>query len=358
MKAQLTAIPRAGLAAVALLAVTASALPLAAQAATGAARHEQARIHAVAHPILGVDLYATSNPSQRIVRRDGIRDLTYIKDTLKASSVGIAWNFYTPADSSENVGHTRNTLTMANVAILARTAKADGLSVEFRPLVKVQRGSPWEGYVFPPNQAAWFNSYFKTELPYLQLAQRLHIREFVFQTELRDLNKSPLWGQFIRRVKRVYGGIVSYAALGAQYYPRSRHLLPVRYDGQTAYPKLNVPATTKVPALVKAWKRYYAAVPPRIRFMTAIDESGIPAMDGAYRNPSAWRKHGTRNDLVQARFFTAECTVVKDLGLRAVYFWNVNLTTYPYSKPASPVTITGRAKSVAAIAGCAKLFAR
>jgi glycosyl hydrolase family 113 len=358
----LSRITRTGLAATLLLAALA-AVPVAASAATPPAARfpdpggtNKAGPPIPQKPLLGVDLYAVKNYPAAVVSRDGLRDLSYIQSTLGAQSVGLVWDFYSPGDRSNVVKTTTATLSVANLQTLTEQAQADHLSIQYRPLVVVQKGSQWEGYLSPANQAAWFASYYSAELPYLKLAQKMHVREFVVQTELRDLNASKQWPAFLAKVKKVYSGIVSYAALGAQYYPRSRHLLPVRYYGMTAYPDLNLPDTATVARLVTAWKKVFAPVPAKLLKTTAIDETGIPALSGAYHDPSKWTAKGKLDETVQARFFSSLCIAAKDLGLRAVYFWNANLTDDPEHPPyPSPTTFEGKTGATA-IAGCAALF--
>jgi hypothetical protein len=361
---QLARIGATGLAAVLVLGVASCTRPLVpstsapsagATSSSGNPHYAPVRWH---KPVLGADLYATNNYPAHLIRRDGTRDLTYMKAKLKVTSVGIAWNFYTTRDHSNTVGQAAQSLSPANVRLLTRLAKADHLTVEYRPLIKVEHGSPWEGYIRPMSQAKWFASFYHAELPYLRIAQRYHVREFVLGTELEYLNSSLLWPSFIQRVRHVYKGIVSYAAYGPQFFPAAgRHLVrPLQELGVTGYPGFNLPNNASVPQLVAAWKHVFAAVPAAMLERTAIDETGIPAINGAYQAPALWAKKGKLNPTVQARFFTSECMAVKAMHLRAIYFWNVNLTDYPKKPPfPSPPTFEGK-KGAKAIAGCAKLF--
>jgi hypothetical protein len=303
--------------------------------------------------VLGVDLYSDQSYTSAIVQKDGPRALTYITGTLKAKAVGIVWDYVTPWDKSNVVTTSKKTLSVANVEYLTQVAQADGLSVEYRPLIKVLNGSsPWEGYIRPTDPTKWFNNLYNAELPYLKVAQQLHVKEFVVETEMRDMNTSPLWGAFLKRVKQVYGGIVSYAELGNQYYYKTRHLFPVRWYGITSYPDFNLPDTASVATLVKAWRKVFATVPGAVLHATAIDETGIPALDGAYHDPSKWVTTGTLNETVQARFFASACIAASEIHLRAIYFWNVNLTDDPANPPyPSPTTFEGKLGATA-IADC------
>jgi len=316
-------------------------------------------IDTVRRPVLGVDLYSVGSPLLRVARGEGRRDLAYIVHTLHADSVGIAWNFYTPDDHSNRVEHTNGTLSPWDVAALTREAQADHLTVEYRPLLKVQRGSQWSGYVSPPDQAAWFASYYRAELPYLRVARRLHVREFVTSTELVALNTASQWPGFLARVRRVFHGVVSYAADRADYLaPANRLLLPVRLYGTTAYPDSNLPDSASAGQLAAFWERVYGRVPEPILSKTMIDEIGIPAQAGAYAEPWAWRRVAPLDETVQARWFTAACTAVEALHMRGLYFWNVNLADDPAYPPfPSPTTFEGK-RGAAAIGRCARIFHR
>ena len=123
--------------------------------------------------------------------------LAYIKNVLKADAVGIVWNFYTASPSSVHIQATKDTLSARNVAILTKLARKYGLQVQYRPLIFVTSGGdPWEGKIIPSLQPSWFGNYYRAELPYLRVAQQLHVREFVTGTELAQLNDSPLWASF------------------------------------------------------------------------------------------------------------------------------------------------------------------
>lgn len=362
MEAQVVRITRVGLAAVVVLSAAACTRPFVpndaalAKSQLASTRLVSLAQYKVKKPVLGVDIYMPTNYSATVMHRDGPRDLAYIKDTLKASSVGIVWNLYAPSHHSNVIKATKNSLTPANVKYLTGLAKADHLTVQYRPLIKIETGKQWEGYIAPASQSRWFASYYKAELPYLKIAQKMDVKEVVTGTELALLNGSSDWKGFLKKVKHVYHGVTSYATYGHQYYPNSRHLLPVSQFGVTAYPDFNLSDSASVSKLVKAWKAVFKSVPSAIKERTAIDEIGIPALNGAYHEPWNWNKKGKLNETVQARYFTSACEAVKDMHLRAIYFWNVNFTDYPAQPPfPSPPTFEGK-KGATAIAGCAKLF--
>jgi hypothetical protein len=361
--------PLACVLAAAIAAVCAcSAHPLSPGQAAGAGTAHPKAWHAPpTFPVLGADLYARSNYPTAIVRRNGQRALYYIKHTLKAASVGIAWNYYTANIHSNDVLTTSATLTAANVQMLTQMAEAEHLSVVYRPLVQVQAGlgtagiiapANWEGLIAPQDEAQWFTSYYNAELPYLRIAEKLHVREFITASELMFLNSSSQWPSFFSRVGKVYHGVVSYAAEQRNYFPGfgTQQLLPVHYLGLDAYPKVFVPPTATVDQLVAGWDRLFSQMPGQVLYRTALDEVGIRATENAYYHPSLWGIPGKFNETVQARWFTAACRVVEQYHMRAIYFWNVNLGNDPAHPPyPSPPTFEGK-QAVQSIAGCLSIF--
>jgi hypothetical protein len=316
-------------------------------------------------PFLGVDLYALDNYAAAVVRADGERVLGYIKHVLKADVVGIVWNFYAPNRWSENVGGTRATLSARNVGILTRIARRYHLLVEYRPLILVPSlHNPWEGLISPYPPAKWFSNYYNAELPYLKMAQRLDVREFVVATELQALNASPLWPSFFADVSRVYRGLVSYTAWDGNYFgsPPDKplktvapQLLPVKYPGMDMYWHMDLPPSATTAEVTAAWEALFGRVPASVLRRTAIDETGIQAQGGAYHNPGDLSAPGLLNEQVQVNWFTAACTTVRRHHMRGVFFWKVDLTDVPAHPATSLSTFEGR-KGAAAISECVRIL--
>jgi glycosyl hydrolase family 113 len=305
-------------------------------------------------PVLGVDLYAPSNYPAAVVAADGQRMLSYIKNVLKADAVGIVWDFFATSRHSDAVKATRATLSASNVGILTRIARQDHLQVEYRPLIFVpSKADPWEGLISPRHPAKWFSSYYRAELPYLRMAQKLGISEFVAATEMKDLNSSPLWPSFFRRVSQVYRGVVSYTAWDKDYV--GNPLLPVKYLGMDMYHPLGLSATATSAQVTAVWESYFSGVPASVLRRTAIDETGIAARVRAYRHPADLGAPGRLDERVQANWYTAACATVRRYRMRGVFFWKVDLADYPAHPATSLSTFEGR-KGAVAISECARIL--
>jgi hypothetical protein len=306
-------------------------------------------------PVLGIDLYALSNYPAAQVTVLGQRMLGYIKDVLQADAVGIVWNFYAAGRRSDAVETTGATLSASNVGILTRIAVSDHLKVQYRPLIMVRAREHWQGSILPDHPARWFQNYYRAELPYLRMARRLHVGEFVTATEMHDLNSSPLWPSFFAQVSRVYHGIVSYTAYDGDYFPPHSHLLPTQYVGMDMYRQLSLLPSATPAEITAAWERFFARMPASVLRRTTIDETGIQARAGAYQNPANLRARGDLSEQVQANWYTAACRTVRRYHLGGVFFWKVDLTDNPAYPATSLSTFEGRG-GAEAISDCARIF--
>jgi hypothetical protein len=337
--------------------IPASALKVPAKAHRATPKATPLAPYKVKRPVLGVDLYAQNNYPAAINFADGVRTISYIKNVLKAKAIGILWNFYSPGRNSNVIQARKSTMSVADVVMLTKIAQRYGLAVEWRPLVFVpsHANNPWEGDIFPPNPGKWFNSYFSVEYPYLKAAQKLHVSEFVAQTELHLLNTSPLWGSFFKRVGKTYHGVVSYASWYGDYLPPKGHLLPVRLYGMDMYKALNLKYNASQARVTATWESVFATTPEAILERTALDEEGIEARRGAYKLPPNLGAPGVPDQAVQARWFTAACQTAEHYHMRAVYFFKVDLTDNPVEPASSLSTFEGRAGALA-IGNCASIF--
>ena len=307
----------------------------------------------LSEPVLGVDLYVPTNYSPAEVQFYGQRILPYIKNVLKADAVGIVWNFYASSRTSDSVKATKGTLSPSNVAILTRIAQQYHLQVEYRPLIfVVTQKDSWEGLIRPRDPVRWFGSYFERERPYLRVAQRLGVREFVTATEMKFLNSNPLWGTFYTRASQIYNGVISYATWDGQYFARHPHLQAITHLGMDMYLPIRLSSSATTGQVTAAWERDFSHISPGILQRTAIDETGIEARAGAYARPPDLRARGALSMRVQANWFLAACNTVKHYHMRGVFFWKVDLADNPAYPAKSLSTFEGR-EGAAAISECA-----
>jgi hypothetical protein len=308
-------------------------------------------------PVVGVNLYAVNNYTAAVTKADGERTLSYIKNTLHASAVDLVWNLYSPGYYSNSVVTNRNTtLTAANIAILTKIAQADGLYVEYRPLIFVETtANNWEGLIKPKNRTQWFDSYYAQNLPYLQMAQKYHINEYVIGTEMKRLSPATQWKSFLARSAKIFRGQISYAQNQYVYFPPHTDLPPTTLTGVDMYEPLKLSPGATLSQVEAAYDKYFAAVPTSILRRSAIQETGIEARAGAYQDPPNLGLTGTLDPAVQYNWFMAGCQAVKRFHLRAIFFWKVDLADNPAHPATSLSTWEGR-RGAAAISSCASIL--
>lgn len=293
-------------------------------------------------PQLGVDLYAGTGYPLPVVRHYGQRTLRYIAKALGAQGVGLIWNLYSPSGTSDSVVPTKISLSPAAIRDLTVIAQAHHLFVQYRPLIRVDPQWDWEGIIMPPDKRAWFESLFQAELPYLRIAQRLHVNEFVVGTELSGLNANSEWPWFLAKVRSVYHGTISYAAYQNQYFNVPRDLPPLKEFGIDPYPNVNLPPSASVAQLVAGWDYYFRTVPEPLLRHTVMDEVSIAATDGAYLSPSVWSVQGVHDPQIQVRWFTAACKIARQYSMRGLYFYEVDLSDNPAHPPNFPASFFGK----------------
>jgi hypothetical protein len=292
-----------------------------------------------------------------VTTADGERTLSYIKNTLHASAVDLVWNLYSPGyDSNSIVTNASTTLTAANIAILTKIARRDGLYVEYRPLIFVKtKGNTWEGLINPPNPAKWFNSYYAKNLPYLKMAQKYHINEYVIGTEMKALSPAKPWKSFLAKSAKIFRGPISYAQNQYVYFPPHTDLPPTTLTGVDMYEPLNVSASAPLSKVEAAYDKFFAEMPASILRRTAIQETGIEARVGAYQNPPNLTLTGTLDPTIQYNWFTAGCAAAKRFHLRAIFFWKVDLADNPAHPASSLSTWEGRL-GAEAVSRCASII--
>jgi hypothetical protein len=351
-------------------AVAAFALPLGAAVcgavAVPSAQAQTVKMSAVnAHhrkPIVGVNLYVKYNWSLADVTAWGERDLRYIADTLGLKAVAIDWDYNVPSYGSDVVETSKTrTPTIADLKALTEIAQADGLRVEYRALFAINNSDTRDGSITPNHVSVWLNSLLSTETPALKLAEDEGVSEFVVGTEMASVDRSWEWGRFFRKAAKIYQGNLSYASWGGRsnahsggFFDQNRVVLPTRDLGTSAYPSIDLSSNASVGQLTKAWEDFLTAYTPNsVLRRTTIDEIGIPALAGSYRDPWRWDGlSGTADPTVQARWFEAACRAVTAEHMRGIYFWSENLADNPAQPSNSLVGFLGRPKSLAAISSC------
>jgi hypothetical protein len=283
---------------------------------------------------LGIQVYWHTTGSAASVRTAADKVLDYVV-SLGANTVGLTFPFFTNGVHPTQVyGLAASTPDPATLAIVIGEAQTRGLRVMVRPVldeanIADSRGD-WRGTIQPPSAASWFASYRAFLLPYLQLAQQKQVAYFVVGTELESLAKQKTpWAALDTAAAKIYTGELDYSQ-NWDNWGNGVSSTQASNIGVDAYPVLHQGDSASISQLTTAWEHWLRNRSTTVLKQTVVQEVGIPAVSGAYSAPARWSKAGDTIDVpIQAKWFTAACQSARTLGLRGIYFWNVDSNADP-----------------------------
>jgi hypothetical protein len=221
------------------------------------------------------------------------------------------------------------------LASIVGVAHTVGLTVLLRPLldekvIEQANSRDYRGSIKPTNVALWFHNYVATLYPFLVMAQANHVESFSISGELNSMASAPEWTQTITNIHKVYKGTQVFTFSFNQQV--GKVIKAGTSEGMDTYPITDVSTKATPATLVTTWDNYLKTkqyrVPGVITNVT-IDEIGIPAQNGAYRQPSAHNlslKTYPFNQTIQANWYTAACTFAKQHSMSGLYYWGSYLT--------------------------------
>jgi hypothetical protein len=287
---------------------------------------------------LGVQVFWNSTGSQASQAADANRIFNYVVG-LGANSVGIGFWFFTDGPTPTRVyGVPGRTPSPATIAMVIKIAREHGLRVVVRPLLNEDNIKiivpNWRGTIQPPNLYNWFASYYAFLKPYLQVAQSAGANAFNIGTELDSLAPDQShWSIFENTIAQIYKGQQLYAVNYGRWQQDPPYE-PVPDAPVDAWPQLGVSDSATIPQLTSAWITWLHNQPSSVLRKTVLQEVGLAAAAGAYKEPALSAPAGTPLDLtIQRNWLTAACDAAKDEHLAGIYFYTVNSTDQP-SEPA------------------------
>ena len=287
---------------------------------------------------LGVQVFWNSTGSQADMAADANRIFNYVVG-LGANSVGIDFWFFTDGPTPTRVyGVSGQTPSPATIGMVTKIAREHGLRVLIRPLLNENNikifGDNWRGSIQPPNVYGWFSSYYAFLKPYLQVAQSTGASAFNIGTELDSLAPDQShWTIFENTVAQIYKGKQLYAVNYGRWQEDPPYE-PVPDAPVDAWPQLGVTDSATIPELTSAWITWLKNQPSSVLTKTVLQEVGLAAAAGAYKEPALAFPAGTPLDVtIQRNWLTAACDAAKDEHLAGLYYYTVNSTDQP-SEPA------------------------
>lgn len=326
----------------------------------GTSTHTPAPLGSNGPLTVGVDLSVVPGKStaDQIISW-GKRDIAYIANTLHVQSVGIDFPLVVPEEHADTIEATTfATPTVDEVKQLTHIAHTYHLQVQYRVLFRIHS----KHRLSPANRDTWFANLLAVETPYLQAAQGYGVNQFIVGTEQAPIEHDTHWGQFEAQAAKIYHGTISYAMWGGEpdqggVFWGQGCSMPFKQCGITFYPKMSLPQTASVSQIAQVMQSDLNRLDPKVLEHMAIDELGIPAVDGAFQHPWDWTMSGKQDDNVQANWLSAACQAAHAVGIQGLWLWWMPIESDPASTPAA-TEFAGRAASVKAIQTCAQVTAK
>jgi hypothetical protein len=309
---------------------------------------------------LGVDLSVVpEHQTDPALESEGRRDIAYIANVLHAQQIGIDFSLVTSGTYTNTIQPTKYaTPSLAVLKTLTDVAKSYKLRVQYRVLFWVGKGGS-STKLDPPSFDTFFANLLTAETPFLQLAQQEGVSEFVVGTEKTTIEHALNWPGFFTSAAKVYHGLLSYAEWGGEpgqggTFWGDGCIMPDKVCGITFYPDMSLGSSPTVAQLTHAMETDLQQVPASTLHRMEIDEMGIPATPASYTVPWNWNLSGSRDDQVQANWFTAACAAAHAEGMVGLSLWDMPVSVNPAAAPTANNIFTGRPAVVAAIQSCAR----
>ena len=132
-----------------------------------------------------------------------------------------------------------------------------GLRVVLMPIVLLENpeAGEWRGAIAPRNWDDWWEDYYNYVLPYAELAEEAKVEMFVVGSELVTTERDypDRWRTLIAKIRKVYGGYLSYSANWDHYTPVT-WWKDVDVIGMTTYYDLTGGKEVTLPRLEAKWR--------------------------------------------------------------------------------------------------------
>lgn len=280
----------------------------------------------------GIAIFWPDHPDQSldVVRAKAARVMDYAT-SLEANAVSVSFAFYTDGLRSNSLHPGEETPSPERVAAVVAVAHDHGLHVTLRPLLdeRILQPDKWRGVIEPTDPDRWFASYQQFLTPYLSMAQRAGVERFTIGSELTSMEADPRWNGLAAAARGLYHGALSYSANWGSYQEQAPPV-PVR-AGLDAYFPTTLADNASIDQVEAAWEDWFSSIRHRVDYRELVlDEVGIAAQQGAYRQPYQWGASSLPLDTtVQERWMTAAGRFARRHKVAGIYFWKLSLHTDP-----------------------------
>ena len=191
-----------------------------------------------------------------------------------------------------------------------RRARAAGLEVLLLPIVLIRNPGPddWRGTLAPANRDAWWKSYSRYLLHFVDLAAESGASAVCVGSELASLERDELrWKVLIANARMRFGGLLTYSS-NWDHYDAIQFWRQLDFAGMTAYFELSDEPDPTVEQLVSGWRHAASELKRLARYShqsVLLTEVGLPSLKGAAAAPWDHTARGESDLDLQRRSFEA-----------------------------------------------------
>jgi len=302
-------------------------------------------------PQLGIDVlwYRHARDTPATIGDKAQRIVSYVL-ALGANALSISFPFYMSGRRGSHVYALTATPSPQDLAILVDQATAKGLAVNVRPLLNQAAAGGSRGAISPADRAEWFASYGRFLAPYLAMASARRVSSFTVGSELSSLAADRAWDGLDARARTIFHGKLSFSNNWDEFASGRLGGGAVGQESVDAYFPVPLGDAASVRDLAMALN-LWLGMPRRIDLSAVvIQEIGIAAQPGSYAHPQSWTGSRERDFGLQARWYQAMCTVVRERHMAGLYFWDIDFNQNvwqpsPQSDP--PLSFIGRQGALA-----------
>jgi hypothetical protein len=268
--------------------------------------------------------------------------LQEIHDQTGARWVELTITLYQKDFTTNHLDPSEQTVTPESLAEGIRIAHERGYKVFVAPLLTVG-ATGWAGdihYRRLRDTTTWFENYFQTLLPYLQVAAQERVEQFALGTEYEALEAAPsdLWNTLIDDARAVYPGKLTYDMnwTAALKQPRDWMVKNHNLDflGVSVYRPLTTrPAPRDADGLTTLWQYKIGDMLDALALASGkpiiLSEIGYRNSADALYQPWQWKSSAPPDpDLQAAAYEAALQNIIRDPYVAGAFFWGWSVPAF------------------------------
>jgi hypothetical protein len=287
----------------------------------------------VVFPQWGTNAYSATNSNFTY----GLKE---IHDQTSARWVQLPITLYQSSFTTPHLDPSEQTVTPASLAEGIRAAHARGYKVFVAPLLTVGL-TGWAGDIHPRarDTSAWFDAYFQTLQPYLQVAEQEHVEQFAIGTEYEFLEgvAPVLWNTLIDRAHNVYLGALTYDMNWTAALKKPRSWMSnssLTYLGVSVYRPLTTrPAPRDADGLSALWRYKIGDMLDQLSVQSGkhivLSEIGYRNSADALYQPWQWKSTAPADPELQAAAYEAALeNSLRDPNIVGAFFWGWSVPAF------------------------------